>query len=169
MLHSKVGLIGFSGSGKSAVISKAALRGYKVVDTDLIISETEGSFPDSMLLDGKEKEFRKLEAVAVRTALSTDVDFIAFGGGVHSANPVFKEIVNSGVKLVFLKGSFDVVFQRAWDRPLFKKLGLAGYRKLFEEREPFYLKASEYIVDVDKKTLEDVFEEVEKIWNLTFR
>jgi shikimate kinase len=169
MQRLKIGLIGFSGSGKTTLAKEAHNRGYISADTDEIVRNISGYDPGELILSGREDQFRKYEEQSVREAISGDAEYIAFGGGIHFGRPVYRDIAASGTKLVYLRGSFEELLKNAPDRPMLQTKGDRGYRKLFEEREPLYLKSSNFVVDIDGRTCVDIFAQVESIWNLLFQ
>ena len=164
----RLGLIGFSGSGKSSLASFAAKNGFKAVDSDVLI-EAENPKAAELLENGAEDDFRTLETSVISGILKSDFDFAAFGGGVHYAHPAWKEIYGSGLKLVYLRSSFKNLIGRFEERPLCKKLGHEGYEKLFAARLPLYEKAAAFVVDTDGRGLSEIWSEIEEIWNSLFR
>ena len=164
----RLGLIGFSGSGKSSLVSLAAKNGFKAVDSDVLI-EAENPSAVELLENGAEDDFRTLETSVISGILKSDFDFAAFGGGVHFAHPAWKEIYESGLKLVYLRSSFENLIGRFDERPLCKKLGREGYEKLFSARVPLYEKAAAFVVDTDGRGLSEIWSEIEEIWNSLFR
>ena len=163
----RLGLIGFSGSGKSSLVSLAAKNGFKAVDSDVLI-EAENPSAVELLENGAEDDFRTLETSVISGILKSDFDFSAFGGGVHYAHPAWKEIYDSGLKLVYLRSSFENLIGRFEERPLFKKLGREGYERLFSARLPLYEKAAAFVVDTDRRGLSEIWSEIEEIWNSLF-
>ena len=159
----RLGLIGFSGCGKSSLLNLAGAEGFRTVDTDSV-AEKSMKIGD-LILDGRESEFRELEKSVIRDALAADNDMIAFGGGVHTGHIAWKDIEDSDLKLIFLKQSFERCLERAFDRPLLKKLGACGYRKLFDERQKMYAEATQYSVNVGNKPLNVIWKEVKVLWN----
>jgi shikimate kinase len=165
----RIGLIGFSGSGKSSLAKLAELSGFKTVDTDSVITERYGRDEFCRIIDGDDADFRAIESEVIADALKSDAEIFAFGGGFHSGHTAFEKAVSSGMKLIYLRVSFDEIKDRVTDRPLFKKLGMEQYRMLFEERAPFYSECAGFTVDADGRSPEDIWLEVRKIWNLIFR
>ena len=164
----RLGLIGFSGSGKSSLISFAAKSGFAAVDSDALI-EAESPEAFELLESGGEEDFRMLETSVISGILKSDFDFAAFGGGVHSAHPAWKEVYESSLKLVYLRSSFENLIGRFEVRPLYKKLGCEGYERLFRTRLPLYEKAAAFVVDIDGRGLSEIWSEIEEIWNSLFR
>lgn len=164
----RLGLIGFSGCGKSSLLKLAEKDSFVCADTDFLM-EKGGADIEKMLLEGREEDFRMCEANAIRSVLESDCDFVAFGGGVHFGHPAWKDVCGSDMKLVYLRSSFEDLSGRFEERPLYKKLGAAAYRKLFEERCPLYEKAAGFVVDTDGRGLNEIWIEVKEIWNYLFR
>lgn len=164
----RLGLIGFSGSGKSSLAALAAKSGFAAVDSDALIEANDPGAAE-LLEQDREEEFRTLETCVISWILKSDFDFAAFGGGVHYAHPAWKEIYESGLKLVYLRSSFENLIGRFEERPLCKKLGREGYEKLFSARRPLYEKAAAFVVDTDGRGLSEIWSEIEEIWNSLFR
>ena len=163
----RLGLIGFSGSGKSSLVMLAVKNGFKAVDSDILIKEKNPNAAE-LLENGMEKDFRTLETSVISGILKSDFDFAAFGGGVHYAHPAWKEIYESCLKLVYLRSSFENLVGRFEERPLYKKLGREGYEKLFLSRQELYGKAATFVVDTDGRGLSEIWSEIEEIWNSLF-
>ncbi|MBR4489229.1 hypothetical protein IKP13_01170 [bacterium] len=164
----RLGLIGFSGSGKSSLAAFASKNGFKTVDSDSLI-KAEDPTAFELLENGREDDFRTLETCVISGILKSDFDLAAFGGGVHFAHPAWKEIYESPLKLVYLRSSFENLAGRCEDRPLCKKLGPEGYEKLFRSRCPLYEKAAAFIVETDGRGLNEIWSEIEEIWNSLFQ
>ena len=164
----RLGLIGFSGSGKSSIASIAAKNGFKAVDSDALL-ESKSPNAAELLENGAEDDFRMLETSVISGILKSDFDFAAFGGGVHYVHPAWREIYESGLKLVYLRSSFENLVGRFEERPLCKKLGREGYKELFSARLPLYEKAAAFVVDTDGRGLNEIWSEIGEIWNSLFR
>jgi len=163
----RLGLIGFSGSGKTSLAAIASKNGFKTVDTDSLI-EKQNPEAFGLLENGMEDDFRKLETSVISKVLKSDFDFAAFGGGVHFAHPAWKEIYESSLKLVYLRSSLENLAGRFGERPLCRKLGMKGYEMLFKSRCPLYEKAAAFVVDTDGRGLSEIWSEVFEIWNSLF-
>lgn len=164
----RLGLIGFSGSGKSSLLAFALKSGFKTVDTDSLIEKRD---PEAfkLLENGMEDEFRALETSVISDVLKSDFDFAAFGGGIHFVHPAWKEIYESSLKLVYLRSSFGNLAGRFNERPLCRKLGMKDYEMLFRSRCPLYEKAAAFVVDTDGRGLNEIWSEVFEIWNSLFQ
>jgi len=123
-------LIGMPGAGKSHIARVlAAKTGRQFIDTDLLVKEKTGFYPDAVIKNSGEKEFRKIESEVLRNAAENENAVISTGGGIVTVKEN-KEL---------LKGSLVVWIQRDLDllprdhRPLSKDI-----YKLYEEREALY-------------------------------
>ena len=160
----RLALIGFSGSGKTTLAGMAGSFGLKSADSDAELERLSGRTIAELLCSGDEGGFRKLESEVICGLLGQDFSFLAFGGGVHAAHPVWSEILRSSVKTLYLRGSFDELLARAEDRPLFRQLGVEGYRDLYEKRLPLYERAANFTVDVSHRTLDEIWSEIDILW-----
>lgn len=157
----KLGIIGFSGSGKSIILKHAKADGLKTLDTDEMLEKRINI--ERFILDNDLIKFRKLERSVVIEALESDVDVIAFGGGMHSEHISWTDLKKADIKIVFLRQSFDRCIERAPDRPLLKKVGLQIYRQIYETRQEKYLNAAEKVVNVNSKESLSVWQEVKSL------
>lgn len=160
----KLGLIGFAGSGKTAVLRKAEDDGYRTVDTDRMMEES-GIDLERFILEDSIDQMRKIERTFIEKAINSDFDVMAFGGGFHTGHIGWDSVSGSEMVLIFLKQSFDKCVERAPDRPLIRKLGMSEYRKLYDERQDKYRNGSDHTVIVSGKSLDDIWFEVKEIWN----
>ena len=160
----RLGLIGFAGSGKSTLLQKAQKDGFRTIDTDEMIEAGNVNIRD-LILNGKDPEMRMHERAVVNKAIRSDAEIIAFGGGVHIKHIAWKSIEDSNMMIVFLQQSFEKCVERAPDRPLMKKLGMSGYKKLFDDRQNMYREASRKMVRVNNLSPDEVWIEVKSIWN----
>jgi shikimate kinase len=165
----KIGLAGFSGSGKSSLAEIAKRSGLLTADTDALLIERYGLNEFLQIIDGDDTDFRSMESEVIADALNSDAQMVAFGGGFHAGHKAFGDAVSSGIRLIYLRTSFDEIRDRIKDRPLFKKLGMEKYRSLFEERMSLYAGCADFTVDAGERSLKELWIEVEKIWNLIFR
>jgi len=160
----RLALIGFSGSGKTTLAGMAGSLGFRSADSDAEIERLCGRTVAEMLGSGDEDAFRKIESEVISGLLSQDFSFLAFGGGVHAAHPVWGEILQSRVPVLYLRGSFDEFLARAADRPLLRQLGVDGYRDLYEKRLPLYERAANFTVDVSHRTPDEIWSEINTLW-----
>jgi shikimate kinase len=140
-----VGLAGFMGSGKSTIGSRlAAQLGWHFVDLDERIESAAAiSIPEFFERYG-EPAFRQLEADQLRAALGRAVErkestILALGGGTYAQPGAPEFLRNSGVPVIWLDASIDVLLSRCMTmtgRPLFRDE--ASFRALHAQRLPSY-------------------------------
>lgn len=158
-------LCGMMGSGKTTIGIKIADRtSLRWYDTDELIVDKHGKISDIFEYYG-EPHFRKLETEIVRELSQKDGLVISTGGGL-----VLKKENNE-----LLQRNGKIVFLRATPETLAGRLKVDGTRpllqtstetlkerllRLMRERTPVYELVSDYIVDVDGKTPEEIAEEI---------
>jgi thiamine-phosphate diphosphorylase len=135
----RIYLVGFMGSGKTAVGRRVAHRlGLPFVDLDAEIERTSGLTVRALFETSGEEAFRKREALFLAGTEAVPAAVIATGGGAYVREGNRDLIRRLGVA-VFLDVSFEVVARRMagkTDRPLFP--GPEQAARLFAERAPFY-------------------------------
>jgi len=140
-----VALAGFMGSGKSTVGSRlAAQLGWHFVDLDERIESAAAiSIPEFFERHG-ELAFRQLEADQLRAALGRAAEqkeftILALGGGTYAQPGAPEFLRNSGVPVIWLDASIDVLLSRCMTmtgRPLFRDEN--SFRALHAQRLPSY-------------------------------
>lgn len=159
-------LIGFSGSGKSAVASLLAERlGFEALDTDAMVEASAGKPVGDIFDRDGEKAFRELESRAVEQAADGEGRVIACGGGAILALRNYTALRDAGT-IVYLRTKPDTVLARlgaAKDRPLLRGNAKKAVPALLAERAPAYQSAADVIVDTDGKTPDDVADEIHRL------
>jgi len=160
-------LIGFMGVGKGS-IAREIIKQHPMValDTDDVIESMENRRIKKIFEEEGEAYFRKLEQ-RVADWLEDDVrqTLISTGGGFFKV----KNLRKIGT-VVLLHADFDTIHQRILahpnaekklkKRPLFQEESRA--RALYEERERYYMKAADLVIDVAGKTPERIAKEIIK-------
>ncbi|MEO7318419.1 MAG: shikimate kinase [Chthoniobacteraceae bacterium] len=149
-------LVGFMGSGKSAVGRLVAKRlRFRFVDTDQIIVDRAGMpIPDIFAQHGEE-HFRDLESAALESQGNLRQCVISTGGGA-----VVKErnlpILKSLGFVVWLTASEEVIFDRVSrndKRPLLQTANpRATIAQLLAVRRPLYENAADFSLDTTTLT-----------------
>lgn len=140
---SRILLIGFMASGKSAVGREVArLLGWRFVDFDVEIRRESGQDVADIFDRGGEGEFRAIEARVARRLLRRDRIVLASGGG-WAAQPGHMEEVAADTLSVWLKVTAEAAVERARrqgvDRPLLDvPRPVEHSRRLLARREPYY-------------------------------
>ena len=163
-------LIGFMGSGKSTVgRGLARLRGWRFVDTDVVIRDGAGgrAIPELFAEEG-EAAFRDRETAALRAVCEGGRQVIATGGGAV-LRPENVELLRRAGLVVWLTARPDVVVartaHRVADRPLLAAGGedlLAHVLRLLGERGPLYQAAAHLIVDTSDRPPPAIVQEIDR-------
>ena len=146
MVQRNVVLIGFMGTGKSAVGKiLAKLLGRPWVDVDLRIEQAQKKKISEIFEKEGESAFRRLEKEMIRDVASQSGLVVTTGGGAVLDEENRKRLKQSGV-LVALSASPETIFQRVKDsrhRPMLKTSGdlMTEIKRLLALRQPFYEKA----------------------------
>lgn len=162
--YDRVVLVGFMGSGKTAVgESLAGSLGWRWFDVDAWIEEAEGCSVETLFARSGEAHFRALEANATQQLLAERQVVISTGGGWGAAPGTLDELP-ARTACVWLRVSAEESVRRvrASDsaRPLLTVVDpLATARLLLEEREPSYGRA-DWTVDTEGRTVDDVSAQV---------
>ena len=157
--HKNVVLVGFMGSGKTAVGTEIASRlGWEFVDTDDVIETRTGrTIPDIFDEDG-EDAFRDLESDAVRESAKRTGVVISVGGGAVLRPDNVTALRRTGV-LFLLDATPEAIYERIshnTHRPLLDVPDpVARIRELMETRRPFYGLA-DVIIDTTGRTVPDI-------------
>lgn len=155
-------LIGFMGSGKTTV---AKLLGHKlrkkVIEIDdLVIKSSKRKSVNEIFDKDEEIRFRELEIKAAKRVGNKKGVVVSTGGGMI-VNKINLDFLKKNGVAVYLETSFQVAHERlkdATDRPLFRDPLVA--RKLYEFRKPLYDYHSEYMVNTNEKTPEQIADEI---------
>jgi shikimate kinase len=146
-------LAGFMGSGKTTVGQLLARQmGWHFVDLDTAIEERAGLNIPAIFERLGEPGFRELEHEALLRALGEAAvrqrpTVVALGGGTFAQPQSFAELRSTGCAVIWLHCPVEELLARCaviTNRPLFRDE--ASFRKLYEQRLPFYEQA-DYRVD----------------------
>ena len=160
-------LIGFMGVGKGSVAREVIKNSeYIAIDTDDLIESMENRKIKDIFADEGEAYFRTLEKdIALWLQSSVKDTLISTGGGFYKV----KNLKKIGT-VVLLDSPFDEIIKRIKKhpnaarklkkRPLLNDLKKA--KELYNQRRPEYLKLSDIVIDVTKKSAEDCSKELLK-------
>lgn len=165
MKKNNIILIGFMGVGKGTIarglVNKSSMF---AIDTDDLIESMENRKIKKIFEIEGEPYFRNLEKKTAHW-LEENVSntIISTGGGFYK-----QENINNIGKVVYLKSSFQGILDRInacenaekklKKRPLLQNLDEAT--KLYNSRISDYERVSDIVVDVEKKDLADIVEEI---------
>ena len=165
MKKNNIILIGFMGVGKGTVARALVNKsGMMAIDTDDIIESMENRKIKKIFELEGEPYFRNLEKKTAKwLAKNVKGTIISTGGGFYK-----QEKLNEIGKVVYLKSSFQGILDRIHSapnaanklkkRPLLQNMEVAS--KLFDERAPQYEAVADIIVDVEKKDINLIVEEI---------
>ena len=164
-MKTNIALIGFMGTGKTAVGQLLAKKlGKKFVELDLLIEQKAGkSIPDIFQQDG-EIGFRELEIKVAKEVANKQDTVIACGGGIV-LNKINTDRLRENARMVYLTASPGVILKRAvseaGQRPLLEVDNPAlTIREMLRFREPFYERAADIVIDTSKLDTNAVAEQI---------
>jgi 3-dehydroquinate synthase len=168
-------LIGFSGTGKTAVAREVAHRiGWKAVDTDEAITHETGKTAASIFAEFGEKRFREIERRALREALKGERQVVSTGGGAVLSEENRFLMKERGV-VIRLEAMVATIIRRLKEeashsgdsavRPLLATDDPeATAHELKAQREESYKAAQDMVVVTDDLTIDDSVQEVIEGW-----
>jgi len=159
-------LIGFMGSGKSAVGHKLAKElTMDYLDCDEIIEKTAGMSISDIFAKKGEPYFRDLETEVIKTLQDYDNFVIATGGGMVLREENVKMLKEIG-PLILLWAEPKTVYERVkkqTHRPLLNVAEpMAEIKKILDFRQPIYYQAADHIVNTSKLTIDEGVREIEE-------
>ncbi|MFA5034821.1 MAG: shikimate kinase [Candidatus Margulisiibacteriota bacterium] len=159
-------LIGFMGSGKSAVGRALAERlRLEFLDTDELIEGAEGMKISKIFKEKGEEYFRALETDTLETLATYDNFVLSTGGGIILREANVALLRNLG-KVVLLWAEPDVIFERVGKekhRPLLNVLDpKAEINKILNVRRAKYQAAAQVTIDTSTIPVAEVVERIIK-------
>jgi shikimate kinase len=160
-MKTSVALIGFMGTGKTAVGRLLAQKlGKRFVELDALIEKKAGMPIPEIFRRYGEVRFRELEIEAVNEISPRKNIVIACGGGVV-LNTINIERLRKESVIICLTASPSVILKRtALDRDGRPLLNVADraqeVKKLLELRRPFYARAADITVNTSRLNIEGV-------------
>jgi 3-dehydroquinate synthase len=168
----RIVLIGFSGTGKSAVGPVLAGKlGWEFVDTDEYIERREGRRILEIFREKGEEHFRELETAALKELCARGRLVIATGGGII-LRPENRRMLADGGFIVCLEARPETILRRLTERsraaPLDRPLLATGnpltrIRELKESRQHLYALA-DWSVHTETLSAEQVADEIVRAW-----
>ena len=164
-MKTSIALIGFMGTGKTAVGKALAEKlGREFVEMDSLIEQKAGKTIPEIFQQGGEVAFRELEiAVTKEVAENRDAVF-ACGGGIV-LNKINIDRLRKGCIIVYLTASPGAILKRTSgdenERPLLKADSRAlTIRELLRFRKPFYERAADIKIDTSKLDIDSIAEQI---------
>jgi shikimate kinase len=161
-------LIGYRGSGKSAVGRRLAARlGLKFVDIDVLIEERQGVPISDIVKSHGWGHFRKLEKETIGEISKEDRIIIAPGGGAVLDTDNVEALRKSGL-ILWLKAGRETLLRRLnqdpetnMRRPTLTGKGTSEeLKEVLSLREPIYKRFSEIQIDTSMLDVEAVVERI---------
>jgi len=161
-------LIGYRGSGKSAVGSKLAARlKRRFVDTDDLMEEHQGVPISDIVKSHGWDHFRKIEKAIIEEISKGNNLVIAPGGGAVLDADNVKALRQNGF-IIWLKADQQTLLKRiqrdrasSTRRPTLTGKGtLEEIEETISQREPFYERASEIQIDTSMLAADAVVETI---------
>jgi shikimate kinase len=154
-------LLGFMGSGKTTVGELLARElGWRFIDLDQVIEAGQGLSIVEIFEAAGEPFFRQVEHAALREVSKAEPAVVALGGGTFAQKPNLDFILETGGTTIWLDCSIEELRQRCagmTNRPLFRDP--ESFRRLFNERLPYYQRAEHRVV-TDGREPQEIVEEI---------
>jgi len=164
-MKTSIALIGFMGTGKTAVGRALAARLDKeFVELDDLIEQKEGKPISEIFRRDGEIAFRELEIEVTRQVAGKKNLVVACGGGIV-LNKVNIDRLRSESVIVYLTASAAVILERVsgagGKRPLLDVPDQARrIEELLEFRQPFYERAADIKIDTSRLDVAAVAEQI---------
>jgi shikimate kinase len=164
-MKTSVALIGFMGTGKTAVGRRLAERlGKEFVELDGLIEQKAGKSIPDIFRQGGETGFRELEIEATREITGRKNAVIACGGGVV-LNTINIDRLRQECVIVGLTAAPAVILKRTspdkGGRPLLNVTDRARQiEKLLKFRRPYYERSADIIVNTSRLKVDNVVERI---------
>ncbi len=164
-MKTSIALIGFMGTGKTAVGKTLAEKlDREFVEMDSLVEQKAGkTVPEIFEQDG-EVAFRELEIGVTKEIAERKKAVIACGGGVV-LNKINIDRLRKKCIIVYLTASPRVILKRTSsdenERPLLRAANKAGHiQELLRFRKPFYERAADIRIDTSQRDINSVVEQI---------
>lgn len=165
-----ISLIGYRGSGKSAVAQPLAERlGWAAVDADDLIEQRAGSSIADIFAQHGEPVFRQQERAVMTELLAKDRLVIATGGGAILNEQTRNEMKTAG-PVIWLQAPPHILQQRitndphtAQRRPALTQQSQSQQTEIetiLAQREPLYRRCASLIIPTDSQTVPEIVEQI---------
>ena len=160
-MRTNIALIGFMGTGKSAVGRALAKKlGREFVEMDSLIEEMAGkTIPEIFQQDG-EIAFREMEIEVTKEAAQKAGQVIACGGGMV-LNKINVDRLRETSWMVYLKASPQKIMERTSsgknERPLLDVPDpVQRIRDLLDFRKPFYQRSADITINTSRLSIDKI-------------
>ena len=156
-------LIGMMGSGKSSVgQSLSKYLNNTFYDLDKEIEKSFNLSIKDIFLEYGEDLFRKEEEKLLGELDKLSGLIVSTGGGIVISN-INRTILKKN-KTYLLEANIEDMYERALrrenDRPILKGMNVTQFKDLYEKRRNLYIESATKIINVDKKSTEDLAIEI---------
>lgn len=161
MTAKNITLIGMPGVGKSTIgVILAKVIGYKFIDADLVIQESEGKLLKEIIEEKGSDGFIKVEN-RINASIDVDHAIIATGGSAVYGKEAMAHFKSIG-KVIYLKLDYDRIKRRLGN---IKNRGVVmpeGYtlKKLYDERVKLYEHYADIVIDCNGLNIEQTVDSV---------
>ena len=158
-------LIGYMGCGKTTLGKKLSYRErIALLDTDKRIEQKQKKTINEIFDEDGEPAFRQMETECLKEFLDySDRYVISVGGGLPMKEENRALMKQLGT-VIYLKAEPDTIYERLKNdttRPLLRGDNpQEKIRTMIEMRNPYYEEAADVIVSVDRKSFEDIIQEI---------
>lgn len=163
MKKNNIILIGMPGVGKSSAgVVLAKVMGYRFVDSDLLIQESQGKLLKDIIAAEGQDGFIKIEN-DVNKQIDMENTVIATGGSVVYGREAMEHLREIGY-VVYLKASFQEIHNRLGNlegRGVVLKSGQT-LKELYDERTPLYEKYADITVEENGMTIRETVMLIQK-------
>ncbi|GEN84398.1 shikimate kinase [Sporosarcina luteola] len=154
----KVYLVGFMGSGKSAIGKRLSnLLDMPFYDMDTVIAQQTGMTIPQIFETYGEEGFREMETTFLHT-FRDEYCIIATGGGV-AMRKENREIMRRTGLVFYLNSTFRDIWRRIstdTNRPIVQRSTKSELEALFNKRKPLYLQSAHFKVETANRSLKEI-------------
>jgi shikimate kinase len=160
-MKTSVALIGFMGTGKTAVgKALAEYTGKDFIELDAVIEKRAGKAITDIFRNDGEIAFRELEIEVTREVAGKKNTVIACGGGLV-LNRINIDRLKRECVIIYLTASAGVILRRtsseAGKRPLLEVADrFQQIKEMLKFRQPFYRRAADIIINTSKMSINTV-------------
>ena len=164
-MKTNIALIGFMGTGKTAVGKVLAEKlGRSFVELDLLIEQKVGKAISEVFQQEGEIAFRELELEVTREVSKSRDLVIACGGGIV-LNKINVDRLKENAIIVYLTASPGVILKRVANeegqRPLLEVDNpVLTIREMLRFRKPFYERAADIIINTSRLDINSAAEQI---------
>jgi len=164
MTYPNIVLIGFMGTGKSAVADYLSVElGFPIIDIDQVISNLEKKSIVDIFATHGEAYFRDVESRILSQLTIEKNTIISCGGGIVMTTGNIEKLKEIGF-VVLLTASPRTVLRRVEEndeRPLLTdRMNIGFVTELMEQRREHYRRAADIVIDTDDKSVSQVGDEL---------